>query len=138
LWGALRAAEGAAARDAVWAHPDLLPQATDLDDPLAFAERTREADNIDVNSDEFDAELNALLQQGATPAGDTAVPGPEDPANEPSGSARTAEPPPADTTEPAPAEPRSADTPEPGPAGTQHEPTQTTDDDGDDTTSPPR
>ena len=39
LWGALRAAEGAAARDAVWEHPDLVPTAADLDDPLAFAER---------------------------------------------------------------------------------------------------
>ena len=30
-------AEGAAARDAVWAHPDVLPTAADLDDPLAYA-----------------------------------------------------------------------------------------------------
>ena len=61
LWGALRAAEGAAARDAVWAHPDLLPTASDLDDPLAFAERTKEADDIDVDSPEFEAGLEALL-----------------------------------------------------------------------------
>jgi putative hydrolase len=66
LWGALRAGEGAAARDAVWAHPDLLPTASDLDDPLAFAERTKEADDIDVQSPEFDAQLAALLQQDAT------------------------------------------------------------------------
>ncbi|MDX6366611.1 MAG: hypothetical protein QOK30_1687, partial [Nocardioidaceae bacterium] len=66
LWGALRAGEGAAARDAVWAHPDLLPTASDLDDPLAFAERTKEADDIDVQSPEFDAQLVALLQQDAT------------------------------------------------------------------------
>jgi putative hydrolase len=65
LWGALRASEGAAARDAVWAHPDLLPTASDLDDPLAFAERTKEADDIDVQSPEFDAQLAALLQQDA-------------------------------------------------------------------------
>jgi hypothetical protein len=26
-------------RDAVWAHPDLLPDADDLDDPLGFAEK---------------------------------------------------------------------------------------------------
>ncbi len=61
LWGALRAAEGAAARDAVWAHRDLLPTAADLDDPLAFAERTREADDVDVDSAAFDAALTALL-----------------------------------------------------------------------------
>ncbi len=63
LWGALRAGEGAAARDAIWAHPDLLPKAGDLDDPLAFAERTREADEIDVDSDEFAAQLAALLDE---------------------------------------------------------------------------
>lgn len=70
LWGALRAAEGGAARDAVWAHPDLLPVATDLDDPLAFAQRTREADEIDVESAEFDAQLSALLDgEQAPPTG---------------------------------------------------------------------
>ena len=39
LWGSLRSRKGAAARDAVWAHPDLLPTAADLDDPLGFGER---------------------------------------------------------------------------------------------------
>jgi putative hydrolase len=62
LWGALRAAEGAEARDAVWAHPDLLPGAADLDDPLGFAERRKAAD-VDVESAEFDAALSALLDQ---------------------------------------------------------------------------
>jgi len=31
------------------------------DDPLAFAERTKEADSIDVLSEEFDAALTAFL-----------------------------------------------------------------------------
>jgi putative hydrolase len=66
LWGALRAAEGASARDAVWAHPDLLPTAADLDDPLAFAERGRAADDVDVTSDAFDAALAALLDEAGT------------------------------------------------------------------------
>ncbi len=61
LWGALRAAEGAGARDAVWAHAQLLPTSRDLDDPLGFAQRTREADELDVDSAEFDAALTALL-----------------------------------------------------------------------------
>jgi hypothetical protein len=61
LWGALRSAEGAAARDAVWAHPDVLPTAADLDDPLSFAQRTKEADLIDTESPEFDAALAALI-----------------------------------------------------------------------------
>ncbi|MFY9915804.1 MAG: zinc-dependent metalloprotease, partial [Nocardioidaceae bacterium] len=63
LFGALRAAEGAAARDNVWAHPESLPTAADLDDPLSFAERTKEADSIDVLSDEFDAALTAFLDK---------------------------------------------------------------------------
>ncbi|MGI8888035.1 MAG: zinc-dependent metalloprotease [Nocardioidaceae bacterium] len=70
LWGALRAAEGAAARDALWAHSDLLPTAADLDDPLAFAERTREADDLDVDSPEFDAQLAAMIE-GELDASDT-------------------------------------------------------------------
>jgi putative hydrolase len=37
LWGALAHAGGAEARDALWAHPDLLPSADDLDDPVGFA-----------------------------------------------------------------------------------------------------
>ena len=70
LWGALRAAEGAAARDAVWAHPGLLPTTADLDDPLAFAQRTKEADELDVESPEFDAALAALLAPDGPDAGE--------------------------------------------------------------------
>ncbi len=36
LWDGLTAARGVAGRDALWAHPDLLPTADDLDDPAAF------------------------------------------------------------------------------------------------------
>jgi uncharacterized protein (DUF2342 family) len=36
LWGSLRSRQGHEARDAVWAHPDLLPTPADLDDPLGF------------------------------------------------------------------------------------------------------
>lgn len=57
LWAALRDRKGADARDAVWAHPDLLPTASDLDDPLGFAAdtETEEADQ------DFDAALADLL-----------------------------------------------------------------------------
>ncbi len=60
LWGALRSAEGSGARDAVWSHPDLLPGAADLDDPLGFTERTKSG-HVDTESEEFDAALSALL-----------------------------------------------------------------------------
>jgi len=38
LWRLLDARSDAATRDGVWAHPDLLPSASDLDDPVGFAE----------------------------------------------------------------------------------------------------
>ncbi|MGZ4494503.1 MAG: zinc-dependent metalloprotease [Nocardioides sp.] len=69
LWGALRSREGAAARDAVWAHPDLLPTAADLDDPLGFGERRTDAEAI--TDDEFDTALAQLLDDEAE--------GPEEP-----------------------------------------------------------
>lgn len=76
LWAAVRAAEGPAARDAAWIHPDALPTTADLDDPLAYAQRTREADEIDIESVEFDAALTALLD--AERSGDSPDEPPED------------------------------------------------------------
>ncbi len=60
LWGSLRSREGQAARDAVWAHPDLLPTAADLDDPLGFATGELPASES-LSDDEFDAALADLL-----------------------------------------------------------------------------
>jgi putative hydrolase len=39
LWWAVTQQHGVSGRDRVWSHPDLLPSADDLDDPLGFAER---------------------------------------------------------------------------------------------------
>jgi len=39
LWWAVTEQHGVSGRDGVWAHPDLLPDADDLDDPLGFAEK---------------------------------------------------------------------------------------------------
>ncbi len=47
LWAALRAGQGGAARDAVWQHPDLLPSASDLDDPLGFQPSAAPTDALD-------------------------------------------------------------------------------------------
>lgn len=62
LWAALRVARGAAGRDAVWKHPDLIPTAADLDDPLGYVsgERTHPAQ---APRDEMDAELEQLLRR---------------------------------------------------------------------------
>ena len=60
LWSSLRSRKGPEARDAVWAHPDLLPTSTDLDDPLGFGEQI-EVEAI-ADSD-FDAALADLLDR---------------------------------------------------------------------------
>jgi putative hydrolase len=60
LWGSLRSRQGVQARDAVWAHPDLLPSAADLDDPLGFREHVEEPQAL--TDAEFDAALVELLE----------------------------------------------------------------------------
>jgi len=59
LWGSLRSRQGHQARDAVWTHPDLLPTAADLDDPLGFREGMPEPESL--TDAEFDAALADLL-----------------------------------------------------------------------------
>lgn len=59
LWGALRSRDGAAARDAVWAHPDLMPTSADLDDPLGYTPNQP--------ADYLDAEIAKLFDE---PEGD--------------------------------------------------------------------
>jgi putative hydrolase len=39
LWWAVTEEHGVSGRDGIWAHPDLLPSADDLDDPLGFSHR---------------------------------------------------------------------------------------------------
>jgi putative hydrolase len=62
LWGSLRSRKGPSGRDAVWAHPDLLPTSTDLDDPLGFGEL---AEVEEIGSSDFDAALAELLDREA-------------------------------------------------------------------------
>ena len=56
LWTGLTDARGTDGRDALWAHPDLLPTADDLENPEAFLRGTTEIDISDlenaVNGDE--------------------------------------------------------------------------------------
>lgn len=61
LWAALREARGPEGRDAVWAHPDLMPDATALDDPLGFVG----GEESTTTGTDFDAELAKLLEQGS-------------------------------------------------------------------------
>jgi len=56
LWAAVRDRRGTEARDLPWTHPDLMPTAADLDDPLGYASGETSDD-----SDDFDAALGRLL-----------------------------------------------------------------------------
>lgn len=62
LWAALRSAKGEEARDAAWAHPDLIPTPADLDDPLGYVEHGRRTE-ADPGLDDLDAQLEELLRQ---------------------------------------------------------------------------
>ena len=62
LWAGLTDARGVDGRDALWAHPDLLPTAEDLEDPDAFV---RGSTDLDISD----------LEEGASDSGDAA---PED------------------------------------------------------------
>jgi putative hydrolase len=80
LWGALRSKHGVEARDAVWAHPDLLPSPSDLDDPLGFAQA--DPPEQEMSDAAFDAALADLLEQ---PEDESSLP--EPPVDEPDDSA---------------------------------------------------
>jgi len=52
LWAGLTDARGADGRDALWAHPDLLPTAEDLEDPDSFSRGSPELDISDLTGDQ--------------------------------------------------------------------------------------
>lgn len=60
LWAAVEHHRGPEGRDAVWRHPDLLPTAGHLADPLSFA--TGESRSDERVEDDMDAELRRLLE----------------------------------------------------------------------------
>ena len=62
LWAALESRGGAAVRDSAWAHPDVAPTASDLDDPLGYVDRFMSRGT----RDEIDAALDAMLSEGDT------------------------------------------------------------------------
>jgi putative hydrolase len=76
LWWSVTEKRGVSGRDALWSHPDLLPTADDLDDPLGFADTVLSADDFTAPDD-----LSEL-----DPRSDDAS-GPSDDASEPSGDA---------------------------------------------------
>ncbi|MGI8536614.1 MAG: zinc-dependent metalloprotease [Mycobacteriales bacterium] len=91
LWSAVAERGGISARDALWAHPDLLPSTDDLDDPAAFVARTgagggRPASSPDGPGD-WDASLRDLDKDLDGVLDDDASGGPDGPdADGPAGS----------------------------------------------------
>ena len=62
MWRAITDAVGTAARDSLWDYPDLMPQASDIDDPSALIARLQaEARGEQPETDEFDEALARLL-----------------------------------------------------------------------------
>ena len=53
----------------MWAHPDLLPTAADLDDPLGFREDIPEVEQL--SDEDFDKALGELLDSEGGPEGGT-------------------------------------------------------------------
>ncbi|MFT2815795.1 zinc-dependent metalloprotease [Leifsonia sp. A12D58] len=67
MWQAVTDAVGNEARDALWAHPDIVPTAEDLDDPAALIARlTTTASGAEPVLDEFDQALQDLLRDDGT------------------------------------------------------------------------
>lgn len=64
LWWAVTDQAGSSGRDAIWDHPDLLPTAADLDDPLEFARRRKSGQpgQIDTGSDQMTADAAAVIE----------------------------------------------------------------------------
>lgn len=60
LWASLTDARGVDGRDALWSHPDMLPTATDLDDPDGFVHREQ------IDFSELDKMLGEAAGGGAT------------------------------------------------------------------------
>lgn len=78
MWQAVTDAVGVAARDALWDYPDLMPQASDIDDPSALVARLQaRARGEESQPDEIDEALARLLE-GEEDAG-------ENPGDNPSG-----------------------------------------------------
>ena len=74
LWGSLRTRQGTEARDGVWMHPDLLPTADDLDDPLGFREDAAAPE--EMSDEDFEAGLRDLLEPRSGPDDPPAPPAP--------------------------------------------------------------
>lgn len=81
LWWSVTEKRGVSGRDAIWSHPDLLPTADDLDDPLGFADSLGAEQLID-----FDG-LDPASEPGGQPPGAPRAENEPPPGEQPPGSA---------------------------------------------------
>lgn len=71
MWQAVTDAVGAGGRDALWDYPDLMPTASDIDDPSALVQRLQAvARGEQPVADEFDEALARLLDGDDFAAGE--------------------------------------------------------------------
>jgi putative hydrolase len=77
LWTAVGESRGTDGRDALWAHPDLLPSPADLDDPTGFVDRDKKFAELLAGLDDIET---AVLEDADSSAAQTAadVPPPPD------------------------------------------------------------
>lgn len=67
MWQAVTDAVGNEARDALWAHPDIVPSSDDIDDPQALVARlTSASQGVEPELDEMDKALEDLLRDDGT------------------------------------------------------------------------
>jgi putative hydrolase len=67
LWREIGAARGTDGRDALWAHPDLLPTGKDLDDPSGFLDRDKQFAELLAGLDDVETELLGAPDPDAPP-----------------------------------------------------------------------
>jgi putative hydrolase len=73
IWQGLTDARGVSGRDAIWAHPDLLPSADDFDDPEGFVQGRPELD-ISSLSDGAETSESGASESGASDSGASEAP----------------------------------------------------------------
>jgi len=71
LWRQLTEQRGIDGRDAIWEHPDLMPDASDLADPSGYLQRTE----IDVAVSDLESTPPAAEPESGSPAGEAAESG---------------------------------------------------------------
>ncbi len=83
VWAAMSQRYGAAERDGLWSHPDLLPTSDDLDEPLDFVERQGMDDALAaLMADDADRPAEPPVDGGQGAPG---APGADGPVDEPDG-----------------------------------------------------